>query len=68
MQQWLQVELKEVMKITGIVTQGAKSLMTEMYVTEYTIEYSKDGKTWIKYKEDEDDYDPKVCVTLHLIN
>ncbi|XP_061082766.1 coagulation factor V [Conger conger] len=60
MQQWLQVELKEVKKITGIVTQGAKSLMTEMYVTEYTIEYSKDGRTWIKYKEDEDDYDEKI--------
>ncbi|KAJ8350373.1 hypothetical protein SKAU_G00255030 [Synaphobranchus kaupii] len=60
MQQWLQVELKEVKKITGIVTQGAKSLGTEMYVEEYTIEYSKDGKTWIKYKEDEDDDDQKV--------
>ncbi|KAG9349604.1 hypothetical protein JZ751_028052 [Albula glossodonta] len=55
MQQWLQVELKDVKKITGIVTQGAKSLGSEMYVTEYTLEYSKDGKTWTKYKEDEDD-------------
>ncbi|KAG7467050.1 hypothetical protein MATL_G00149280 [Megalops atlanticus] len=60
MQQWLQVELKEVMKITGIVTQGAKSLGTEMYVTEYTIEYSKNGKTWTKYKEDEHDPEPQV--------
>ncbi|KAG5833345.1 hypothetical protein ANANG_G00274960 [Anguilla anguilla] len=60
MQQWLQVELKDVKKITGIVTQGAKSMGTEMYVTEYTIEYSKDGKTWIKYKEDEDDFDQKI--------
>ncbi|KAJ8253052.1 hypothetical protein GJAV_G00208600 [Gymnothorax javanicus] len=60
MQQWLQVELKEVKKITGIVTQGAKTFGTEMYVTEYTIEYSKDGRSWIKYKEDEDDFDPKI--------
>ncbi|XP_036395942.1 coagulation factor V [Megalops cyprinoides] len=60
MQQWLQVELKEVMKITGIVTQGAKSLGTEMYVTEYIIEYSKNGKTWTKYKEDEHDPEPQV--------
>ncbi|KAF3843658.1 hypothetical protein F7725_002507 [Dissostichus mawsoni] len=31
MNQWLQVELPQVMKITGIVTQGAKSLGKEMY-------------------------------------
>uniref|UniRef100_A0A4W5KFQ9 ferroxidase n=1 Tax=Hucho hucho TaxID=62062 RepID=A0A4W5KFQ9_9TELE len=31
MNQWLQVEMAQVKKITGIITQGAKSLGTEMY-------------------------------------
>uniref|UniRef100_A0A8C8HDF9 ferroxidase n=1 Tax=Oncorhynchus tshawytscha TaxID=74940 RepID=A0A8C8HDF9_ONCTS len=39
MNQWLQVELAQVKKITGIITQGAKSLGTEMYVICYTLEY-----------------------------
>uniref|UniRef100_A0A6Q2XRZ2 F5/8 type C domain-containing protein n=1 Tax=Esox lucius TaxID=8010 RepID=A0A6Q2XRZ2_ESOLU len=33
--QWLQVELAQVKKITGIVTQGAKSRGKEQYVTSY---------------------------------
>ncbi|KAJ8377518.1 hypothetical protein AAFF_G00259450 [Aldrovandia affinis] len=55
MQQWLQVELRRVQKITGIVTQGARSMGTEMYVSEYALDYSKDGRVWTKYREDEDD-------------
>ncbi|XP_072541306.1 coagulation factor V [Salminus brasiliensis] len=54
MQPWLQIELKVVKKITGIVTQGAKSLGTEMFVTAYVLEYSDDGKRWTKYTDDED--------------
>ncbi|XP_037136671.1 coagulation factor V isoform X1 [Syngnathus acus] len=52
--QWLQVELPEVMKITGIVTQGAKSLGKEMYVTSYTLRYSDNGIHWHDYTEDDD--------------
>uniref|UniRef100_A0A674D025 ferroxidase n=1 Tax=Salmo trutta TaxID=8032 RepID=A0A674D025_SALTR len=52
--QWLQVELAQVKKITGIITQGAKSLGTEMYVICYTLEYSDDGLHWIKYTDDDD--------------
>ncbi|MCJ8732523.1 hypothetical protein PDJAM_G00212510 [Pangasius djambal] len=51
---WLQIELKDVKKITGIVTQGAKSLNTEMFVTTYVLEYSDDGKKWTKYSDNED--------------
>uniref|UniRef100_A0A8B9H8Z8 ferroxidase n=1 Tax=Astyanax mexicanus TaxID=7994 RepID=A0A8B9H8Z8_ASTMX len=59
MQPWLQIELKAVKKITGIVTQGAKSLRTEMFVTAYVLEYSEDGNRWIKYTDDED-YEQKI--------
>ncbi|XP_077393254.1 coagulation factor V isoform X2 [Festucalex cinctus] len=54
MKQWLQVELPDVMKITGIVTQGAKSLGKEMYVTSYTLKYSDNGIHWQDYTDDED--------------
>ncbi|TSL16038.1 Coagulation factor V [Bagarius yarrelli] len=51
---WIQIEIKDVKKITGIVTQGAKSLKTEMFVTTYIIEFSDDGITWTKYSDNED--------------
>lgn len=60
MQPWIQIQLKNVKKITGIVTQGARSLKTEMFVTTYVLEYSEDGKTWNKYSDNED-YETKVC-------
>lgn len=59
MDPWLQIELKNVKKITGIVTQGAKTLNTEMFVTSYVLEYSDDGKKWTKYSDSED-YEIKV--------
>lgn len=59
MQPWLQIELNDVKKITGIVTQGAKSMKTEMFVTTYVLEYSDDGKKWIKYSDNED-YEIKI--------
>uniref|UniRef100_A0A8C2LCF3 Venom prothrombin activator oscutarin-C non-catalytic subunit-like n=1 Tax=Cyprinus carpio TaxID=7962 RepID=A0A8C2LCF3_CYPCA len=59
MQPWIQVELKDIKKITGIITQGAKSFGNEMFVTAYTLEYSEDSKRWTKYTEDED-YEQKT--------
>lgn len=53
MSQWLQIELRQVKKITGIVTQGAKSLGKEMFVTSFTLQYSDDGKRWNQYTDDE---------------
>ncbi|KAI4792102.1 hypothetical protein KUCAC02_033611 [Chaenocephalus aceratus] len=53
MNQWLQVELPQVKKITGIVTQGAKSLGTEMYVISYSLQYSDNGRHWTPYTDDE---------------
>lgn len=54
MSQWLQIELKQVKKITGIVTQGARSLGKEMFVTYFSLQYSDDGKYWNPYTDDED--------------
>lgn len=52
--QWLQVELPHIKKITGIITQGAKTMGTEMYVTSYTLQYSDNGTHWKDYTDDED--------------
>lgn len=54
MNQWLQVELSKVKKITGIITQGALSLGKEMYVTSYTIQYSDNGVHWTHYTGNEE--------------
>ncbi|XP_040003907.1 coagulation factor V isoform X2 [Xiphias gladius] len=54
MNQWLQVELPQIKKITGIITQGAKSLGKSMYITSYTLQYSSNGIHWELYKDDED--------------
>ncbi|KAK9537326.1 hypothetical protein VZT92_004955 [Zoarces viviparus] len=53
MNQWLQVELPQIKKITGIITQGAKSLGKEMYVMSYTLQYSNNGIHWRQYTDDE---------------
>lgn len=53
------MELKDIKKITGIITQGAKSLGNEMFVTAYSLDYSEDGNRWTKYTDDED-YEQKV--------
>ncbi|XP_056903395.1 coagulation factor V isoform X1 [Takifugu flavidus] len=53
MDQWLQVELTQVKKITGIVTQGAKFLGAEMFVTSFSLQYSHDGKYWHPYTDDD---------------
>lgn len=34
------------MKVTGITTQGVKSLLTSMYVKEFVVSSSQDGHTW----------------------
>ncbi|XP_012693029.2 coagulation factor V [Clupea harengus] len=52
--QWLQIELSDVKKITGIITQGAKSMGTKMFVSAFTLQYSNDGIRWTKYTDDPD--------------
>ncbi|KAF6074437.1 coagulation factor V [Phyllostomus discolor] len=49
--QWLQIDLLKVKKITAIVTQGCKSLSSEMYVKSYTVHYSDGGVDWTPYRQ-----------------
>ncbi|XP_040594092.1 coagulation factor V isoform X2 [Mesocricetus auratus] len=49
--QWLQVDLLKIKKITAIVTQGCKSLSSEMYVRSYSIQYSDQGVEWKPYRQ-----------------
>ncbi|XP_060626735.2 coagulation factor V [Anolis sagrei] len=48
-QQWLQIDLLRLKKITGIITQGAKSMTTEMYVKTFSILYRDDDSIWKSY-------------------
>uniref|UniRef100_A0A8C7EWN7 Coagulation factor V n=1 Tax=Neovison vison TaxID=452646 RepID=A0A8C7EWN7_NEOVI len=50
-QQWLQIDLLTIKKITAIVTQGCKSLSAEMYVKSYSIQYSDQGMEWKPYRQ-----------------
>uniref|UniRef100_A0A8D0GD40 ferroxidase n=1 Tax=Sphenodon punctatus TaxID=8508 RepID=A0A8D0GD40_SPHPU len=51
-QQWLQIDLLKPKKITAIITQGSKSISTEMYVKTFAILYSYDGLDWETYLDD----------------
>ncbi|KAF7476318.1 Hypothetical predicted protein [Marmota monax] len=44
--EWLQVDFQKTMKVTGIITQGVKSLLTSMFVKEFLISSSQDGHHW----------------------
>uniref|UniRef100_A0A3Q2P2I4 EGF like repeats and discoidin domains 3 n=1 Tax=Fundulus heteroclitus TaxID=8078 RepID=A0A3Q2P2I4_FUNHE len=56
--QWLQqINLQRRMRVTGLITQGAKRIGSPEYVKSYKVAYSDDGKTWRTYKvkgKDED--------------
>ncbi|KAJ1119171.1 hypothetical protein NDU88_007357 [Pleurodeles waltl] len=51
-QQWLQVDLLHPKRITGIITQGAKSLTTEMFLKTFAIASSDNGRNWKPYIEE----------------
>lgn len=38
------------MRVTGVITQGAKRIGSPEYIKSYKIAYSNDGKTWTMYK------------------
>ncbi|TFJ97096.1 Coagulation factor V [Platysternon megacephalum] len=46
---WIQVDLQRQVLITGIQTQGAKQLLTSLYVKEFFMTYSKDKRKWITF-------------------
>ncbi|XP_038604064.1 coagulation factor VIII [Tachyglossus aculeatus] len=51
--EWLQVDFKKTMRVTGIATQGAKVMLTKMYVKEFTVSSSQDGKHWTLLLQDD---------------
>ncbi|KAL6117574.1 f8 [Pungitius sinensis] len=44
--EWLQVDLETVKRITGVITQGARELFSQMMVTEFSVTVSHDGHSW----------------------
>lgn len=55
LEQYIQVELPEVKRITGIITRGRAVLTGDTaneYVTQYRVLYSMDGKQWLPYSSE----------------
>ncbi|KAM4732211.1 venom prothrombin activator pseutarin-C non-catalytic subunit isoform 2-T2 [Anableps anableps] len=50
--EWLQVDLEKVKRITGIITQGAWSMLTKMMVTEFSVTFSQDRHSWSSVLEE----------------
>nr|XP_030705085.1 EGF-like repeat and discoidin I-like domain-containing protein 3 [Globicephala melas] len=46
---WIQINLQRKMRVTGVITQGAKRIGSPEYTKSYKIAYSNDGKTWAMY-------------------
>ncbi|XP_070807919.1 coagulation factor VIII [Pituophis catenifer annectens] len=44
--EWLQVNFKKIVRVTGLITQGAKSVFTHMFVKEFSLSTSLDGQNW----------------------
>lgn len=59
--------MPQVKKITGIITQGAKAMGKEMFVTSYILQYSDNGINWNKYTDDESVPD-KVSCSNSIVN
>lgn len=51
-EEWLQVDLQKTVKVTGITTQGVKSLLSSMYVKEFLVSSSQDGRRWTLFLQD----------------
>ena len=49
--QYIQIDLLTLMKITGIATQGRGLSKTRDYVRDYKISYRRDGGVWHFYQE-----------------
>ncbi|XP_071615057.1 coagulation factor V [Heliangelus exortis] len=50
-QQWLQIDLLTIKKITAIATQGVKSMSSENFVKTYLVLYSDEGSEWKSYTD-----------------
>ncbi|XP_075053119.1 discoidin, CUB and LCCL domain-containing protein 2 [Mixophyes fleayi] len=56
-QQWLQIDLNKITKVTGIITTGSTISTYNYYVSSYKTEYSDDGLKWTVYRESNMDKD-----------
>nr|XP_060612582.1 coagulation factor VIII-like [Anolis sagrei ordinatus] len=52
MSEWLQVNFLKTMRLTGLVTQGAKAVFTKMFVQEFSLSSSQDGTRWSPVLQD----------------
>uniref|UniRef100_A0A8C2AIZ8 Coagulation factor VIII, procoagulant component n=1 Tax=Cyprinus carpio TaxID=7962 RepID=A0A8C2AIZ8_CYPCA len=55
--EWLQVDFLSVKRVTAVVTQGARSVLKPMIVTEFTVSISNDGHKWSSVKEQGTDHE-----------
>ncbi|XP_072573145.1 coagulation factor VIII [Paramormyrops kingsleyae] len=51
--EWIQVDFLRVKRVTGVVTQGARSFLTHMMVTEFTVSMSNNGRVWTSVLEED---------------
>ncbi|XP_007538277.1 coagulation factor VIII isoform X1 [Erinaceus europaeus] len=51
LKQWLQVDLQKTTRVTGLATQGVKSLLVSMYVKEFVVSSSQDGRSWTLFPQ-----------------
>ncbi|ROL43606.1 EGF-like repeat and discoidin I-like domain-containing protein 3 [Anabarilius grahami] len=49
--EWLQLDLENPKRITGIITQGAKDFGVVQFVSAFKLAYSDDGQTWSIVKD-----------------
>ncbi|XP_063045565.1 coagulation factor VIII [Engraulis encrasicolus] len=44
--EWIQVDFQELKRVTGIITQGARSMLQQMMVTEFVVATSDNNHSW----------------------
>ena len=47
--QYLEIDFRKVVTVTGVATQGDATSSSDKWVTSYAISYGYDGQTWINY-------------------
>ena len=57
---WLQVDLQQMTRLTGIATQGRNGYTPGQWVTKYKLQYGEDGHTFTFYRRNGDHSDT-VC-------
>ncbi|XP_018600510.1 EGF-like repeat and discoidin I-like domain-containing protein 3 isoform X2 [Scleropages formosus] len=54
---WIQINLERRMRVTGLITQGAKRIGSPEYVKSYKVAFSNNGKSWVMHKARDTDED-----------